>query len=93
MTTSPVGATRPAAFLLIGISAAWLASAAPILSGLPALPVVLLTYLGLLGLALLLTYLSDGPGAVRGLLTGLPHRCPLSCRLGRGCRGRGRSCP
>ncbi|WP_298585281.1 CPBP family intramembrane glutamic endopeptidase [uncultured Kocuria sp.] len=56
-------------FLLLALGLGWAALTAPLLAGLPMEPFLLLmTYVALLGSALLATRLADGPGGIRRLL-------------------------
>jgi membrane protease YdiL (CAAX protease family) len=59
-----------AAFLVLALGIGWVSLGIPLLAGIPMAPFLLmLTYVGLLGSALLVTRLADGPGAVRKLLS------------------------
>lgn len=56
-------------FLVLALGLGWTALTVPVLTGLPGEPFLLfLNYVGLLGPALLVTRVADGPGAVRGML-------------------------
>jgi membrane protease YdiL (CAAX protease family) len=63
---------RPVAvFLVLGIGTGWASLAVPVVTGLPAMPFLLLMLVILLGSALLVTGWADGPGGVRQLLVGV----------------------
>ncbi|WP_309125834.1 hypothetical protein [Kocuria sp.] len=58
-----------AVFLLLALGLGWAALMTPVLTGAPTEPfLLLLTFVALLGSALLVTRLADGPGGVRRLL-------------------------
>ncbi len=65
-----VARCRPVAvFLLLALGLGWAALMTPVLTGAPTEPfLLLLTFVALLGSALLVTRLADGPGGVRRLL-------------------------
>ena len=58
------------AFLVLALGIGWVSLGIPLLAGIPMAPFLLmLTYVGLLGSALLVTRLADGPGSIRKLLS------------------------
>ncbi|MEX5303270.1 CPBP family glutamic-type intramembrane protease [Kocuria sabuli] len=66
---SPARRRPVTVFLVLALTLGWTALTVPVLTGLPGEPfLLLLNYIGLLGSALLVTRLADGPGAVRRLL-------------------------
>lgn len=66
---SPVRRRPVTVFLVLALGLGWVALTVPALTGLPVEPfLLLLTYVGLLGSALLVTRLADGPGGIRRLL-------------------------
>ncbi|MGX5357488.1 CPBP family intramembrane glutamic endopeptidase [Kocuria sp. KH4] len=66
---SPVRRRPVTVFLLLALGLGWAALTVPVLTGAPVEPFLLvMTFVALLGSALLVTRLADGPGAVRRLL-------------------------
>ncbi|MEX5257599.1 CPBP family glutamic-type intramembrane protease [Kocuria arenosa] len=66
---SPARRRPVTVFLVLALGLGWAALTVPALTGLPGEPFLLfLTYVGLLGSALLVTRLADGPGGIRRLL-------------------------
>ena len=63
---------RPAAaFLILAVGGGWVTLAVPALTGLPPVPFLVLMLVGLLGVALLVTRWTEGPGGVWRLLAGV----------------------
>ncbi|MGG7653337.1 CPBP family intramembrane glutamic endopeptidase [Kocuria rosea] len=68
--SGPLARRRPVTvFLVLALGLGWASLTVPALTGAPVEPFLLvLTYVGLLGSALLVTRLADGPGGIRRLL-------------------------
>lgn len=66
---SPVHRRPVTVFLVLALCVGWAALTVPVVTGLPVEPfLLLLTFVGLLGSAVVATRLADGPGGIRRLL-------------------------